>query len=142
MQLLVEAKSVGRRKPLFTDWSVPIPPGAGGDGRTTLRALITSIVQAEVSAFRERQEARRLPQVLTRAEVEAGAARGKIEAGGREPGLPVDEAEAVATALTAFEDGLYFVFLNDEQRQELDREIVLRPNSRLLFLRLVPLVGG
>ena len=55
--LTITGKVVGRKKPLFADWSVPFPPDLreGGEG-PTLRDLITRIVHAEVDAFRQRQE--------------------------------------------------------------------------------------
>jgi hypothetical protein len=70
-------------------------------------------------------------------------ARGKVDAGGREgASAEVDERAAVETALLAFEDGLYFVFVDDAQQESLDGEVRLRPDSRVTFLRLVALAGG
>ena len=68
--LRIEAKVIGRKKPLFDDWSIPIPPQAARDGgRITLRDLITWTVVEEVEAFRQRQAARRLETVLTRIQI-------------------------------------------------------------------------
>ena len=41
-----------------------------------------------------------------------------------------------------FIDGLYYVFLDDVQQENLDERVYLKPNSRLTFLRLVALAGG
>jgi hypothetical protein len=62
MTLIVSGKQAGKRKPLFEDFSVPIPPeaAAGDGGELTLRALITRMVVAEIEAFWIRQEKRRL----------------------------------------------------------------------------------
>jgi hypothetical protein len=64
--------------------------------------------------------------------------------GGLDDRLPteVNEDAAVTTALQAFTDGLYFVFLDDVQQQDLDAEVLVRPESRLTFIRLVALPGG
>ena len=105
-------------------------------------ALITRVVREEVTAFRERQEARRLVSALTAAQIAAGAAKGKIDMGGRDDVQEVDADAAVATALLAFEDGLYYVFVDDEQCPALDAQIALKPDSRVTFLRLVALAGG
>jgi hypothetical protein len=54
----------------------------------------------------------------------------------------VDVEDAVAVALQAFEDGLYYVFIDDVQQTHLDGEVFLKSNSRVVFLRLTALVGG
>ncbi len=140
--VLVGAKVVGQRKPLFTDYHVPMPPDVNSSGRMTLRDLITKIVLHEVEAFRHRQEQGRLAQVLSPAEIEAGASRGKIESGERDMAQEVDDDAAVGTALQAFEDGLYFVFLDDEQQESLDQTVFVNDDSRVMFVRLVALAGG
>ncbi len=143
----VEGKVFGQKRPLFTDFSVPLPPdvqdttGAGG-ARLTLRDLIARVVTEEVKAFTERQEARRLVQVLSRADIERGLMKGKIDMGGKDDAQPADLQAAIATALLAFEDGLYYVFVDDAQQTDLDREVYLKPDSRMTFLRLVALAGG
>ena len=95
-----------------------------------------------MEAFRTRREQRRLTRVLTKADISLGVERGKVDMGGRDLEQEVEPQAAVDNALQAFEDGLYFVFIDDEQQQALDSEVYLKPNSHLTFLRLVPLVGG
>ena len=140
--LSIEAKVVGQRRPLFTDYRLPLPPDLTDSGRMTLRNLITRIVVNEIEAFRSRQEERRLARVLSPQDIEQGAARGKIESGEREYQQEVDEDRAVGTALQAFEDGLYFVFLDDVQQELLDQTVFVGDDSRVLFVRLVALAGG
>jgi hypothetical protein len=142
LMLFVQAKVAGQKKHTITDWYVPLPPDVNGARRMTLRDLITHVVANEIQAFRERQEERRLARLLTARDIQQGAERGKIDLGERDLQQEVDEPAAIAAALQAFEDGLYFVFLNDEQQQDLNREVFLGPDSRLLFVRLVALSGG
>jgi len=139
----VEGKVFGQRRPLFSDFSVALPPDIlGAGGRLTLRVLISLIVEAEVVAFRERQEERRFVQILSRSDIERGIMKGKIDMGGNSEVQTVDTNDAIGTALLAFEDGLYYVFVDDVQRTELDEELPLKPESRVTFLRLVALAGG
>jgi hypothetical protein len=141
--ITLEARRLGRKTPLLPDWSIPYPPDLSeGGAPLTLRALITRIVLAEVRAFRERQEQRRLLHVLSAPEIAEGVARGKVDPGSRDLHQEVEEDRAVGTALQAFEDGLYLVLVDGEEQRELDREIFLRPDSRIRFLRLVFLAGG
>jgi len=45
-------------------------------------------------------------------------------------------------ALQAFEEGLYFVFIDEVQQANLDSEVFLKMDSKVVFLRLTALVGG
>jgi hypothetical protein len=55
IEFIVEAKVVGQKRPLFTDWRVELPPLDVNRGdHLKLRDLITSIVIQEVEAFRLR----------------------------------------------------------------------------------------
>jgi hypothetical protein len=67
---------------------------------------------------------------------------GKVDSGERDLKQAVDVEAAVTAALQAFEDGLYFVFAGAEQIASLDSEVVLQPEMRLAFVRLVALAGG
>lgn len=141
--ILVEGKVFGRKRPLFTDWRIELPPvwERGGD-RLRLRDLITRVVADEVEAFRQRQAERRLARILSRAEIEQGARQGKVDPGERDLKQEVNLDEAVGTALQAYEDGLYFVFIDGVQQTGLDSEVYLKAESTVTFIRLVALVGG
>ncbi|HEX8231187.1 MAG TPA: hypothetical protein VF826_18050 [Chloroflexia bacterium] len=143
--IMVKAKVVGQSKPPFPDWSVPLPPELWASEQMTLRDLITRIVLEEVEAFHHRREERRLTRVLSSAEMAQAAARGKISMSAQDSTQVEQRAEpdvAVAAALQAFEDRLYYVFVDDAQGEWLDQPVRLRPGSSVTFLRLVPLVGG
>jgi hypothetical protein len=140
--LTISGKALGRKKPLFADWSIPFPPDLGDGGSLTLRDLISRVVRAEVEAFKQRQQERQLFRALTARDIEAGAAKGKIESGGSESKQNVDPEEAVTTALQAFEDGLFLVVLDGQEQRQLDQQVFLQPDSRVSFVRLTMLAGG
>lgn len=140
--LTIEGRQFGRGRTLFPAWQIPL--GAASE-EIPLRALIARIVREETAAFRERQAQRQTLQALTAQEIAAGAAAGKIDSGGHagERELQtVDDDQAVAAALQAFEDGVYYVFVDDQQVERLDDTVSLRDGSRMTFLRLVALAGG
>ncbi len=142
--MIVTTKSLGRKKPLFEDFSVPIPPDwSGGDGGITLRQIIDRIVRDQVKQFQDRQQQRQFIRALTEKEIAVGAARGKIEMGGSEVGIqPVDPDQAVGNALLAFEDGLYLVVVDGVEKRQLDQQVYLKADSRITFIRLAMLTGG
>lgn len=141
----VSARVLGR-KGAPSSFSVPPPAGAGA-ASLSLGDLLAHVVRQEVSAFRERQEKRALLEVLTPEEIAERASRGRVARGWAVPqglgaGVEVDEESAVEAALQAFEDGIYLVILDGLERERLDEEVSLRPDSTLVFLRLALLAGG
>ena len=141
--IVIEGRVVGQRRPLFTDWELPIDYVADQNAPPmTLRVLIQRIVLAEVRAFQERQEQKSMIQALTQADIQRGLMKGKVDSGGREAARPVDAEEAVRVAIQAFQDGLYYIFIDEEQQTDLDAGAALHADSRITFLRLVALAGG
>ncbi len=146
--LTITGKGIGQRRRLFEDFSVPPPREVGDGGPLTLRALITHVVTQEVAAFKQRREARKLDRVLSPRQIEDGLERGKVSPEGRD-GLPrafkeksVDVESAIATALEAFEDGMYLVIIDEIEYRELDAIVKLAEDSRITFLRLTFLAGA
>lgn len=54
----------------------------------------------------------------------------------------VDVFEQKKIAVEAFKRNGFFLLVNDQQLTELDEKILITPNSTVVFLKLVPLVGG
>jgi hypothetical protein len=137
----VEAAVPGRKRAGTAEHPVDIDVA---EGRLRLGELVAAVVRAEVRAFQGRAEQRRFLRVLTEESLAEGLAGGAVRSGDPEgaPPADVDPDEAVATALLAFEDGLYKVLVDDEPVDDIDALVDLRPDTRLLFLRLVALTGG
>ena len=146
LTLTIQAQMLGQRRPALPDWEMTLAPDTGPDGALTLRQLLALVVTHEVEAFAQRQEERRLARVLLLDDIARDAARGKVAPGGdvegRDAAQAVSVAEAVATALQAFADGFYFVFLDGHQLEQLDEVVALRAGGQLRFVRLMPLAGG
>lgn len=153
--MLITCKAVGRRKALLEDWSVPVPSKSFGNGAfnpfdgnedgggLTLRDLIAAIVSDEVDQFHARQNKRQFIRVLTADDINAACTAGKIEMGGSEiPPQVVDKDEAIAIALTAFEDGLFLVVVDEVPIRHLESQVYLTDDSRVTFLRLTFLSGA
>ena len=54
----------------------------------------------------------------------------------------IDANTQYARAIDAFHRNQIVLLVDDRQVESLDEEITLRPNTRVSFLRLMPLVGG
>lgn len=141
--ITIEGKVAGRKKPVFSDWRVPLPEAfLSPEEKVLLRDFIKAVVQQEVNSFLERQEERRLAQILSETQIAQGVERGKVDSGQRDLDQDVDLKSATENALQAFEDGLYFVFIDGEQIDNLDDVIELQLESRATFIRLIALSGG
>ena len=134
----LEAKQIGKRAALVPSWTLQIEY----DEQLNLRDLITRVVLEEVQAFQTRQRDARLVRVLTEWQIQDGITAGKIDSLGRDYQQEVNASEAIQSALLAFEDGLYYVFIGNEQITNLEQPILFRPQMDVLFLRLVALAGG
>jgi hypothetical protein len=108
----------------------------------TLRQLLEVLVSHELAAYERRRTSSRTLRVLTPSDLARGAETGRFgrEARGVPAAPPLDEA--VARAIEAFTDGLYFVFLDDVQLEDLDAFLGIESHSRLRLVRLVALAGG
>lgn len=138
MHLTVQAKTVGRKGWSMAPLEIELPGAA-----ETVRDLLEAIVCQQVDAFVQRKQDAKLLRALTEREVAEGAEAGKIATGEQEPDhrMP-DPRKAIEAAVTAFEDGFYYIFVNDAQIERLNQPLAPAAETKVLFLRLTPLVGG
>lgn len=133
--MIVETKVVGGRGIEATE--VAVPESAG-----SLRELLATLVRHELASYEERREASTALRVLTPADLARGVEAGVYGRERRAVPAPPSEAEAIDRALEAFGDGLFFVFVDDVQVEDLDAAVVVRADSTLRLVRLVALAGG
>lgn len=108
----------------------------------TLQDLIEEVVKEQVEAFNTRQQDGQLFKLLTPESLQKGLEVGKITSGGLEQQQHMDVRAAQDIAITAFKDGLYYVFLGENQLEDLCETLTLDEHARVMFVRLTPLVGG
>ena len=134
----VRAKVTGQRRrgDGVHELELPLAPGP-----VSARQLIEAAVTAEVAAYEVRADDVTFLRVLTEQSLAQDLARGAVRLGDVERPGPVDLAEAVATALLAFDDGIFKLFVGEEELDSTSR-VDLADGVELLFLRLVPLAGG
>jgi hypothetical protein len=142
--MYIETRILGAKSRALDDWSIPTPPpNASLDGDSiTLRDLISRVVRAEAQEFAKRHRSRRLLRVVSESEVRQRAAAGRIVSGGQVQSAPVNEEQAVGAALQGFEDGLYLVVLDGKKHDDLDQQVFVNDDSRMVFLRLTFLAGA
>lgn len=137
MNLKINLKQIGQRKqkivPVDFDYT-PVPK--------TLRELIVQTVTSCVNSYNERARGgENNGNLLSKNQIEDMADMGKIAFGINYGGREQELDKAVSNALQAFEDGIYRVFLNDNELKKLDGKIELKESDSLTFIRLTMLAG-
>ena len=100
--------------------------------RVTVRALIEGKVRAEIEDWRRRGLAEFGSEYRDGAwNVKSGARRRRV-----------DEDTEVRSAIAAFEGGRFLILVGDEQVTDLDACVLVSPDIRVRFLRIVALAGG
>jgi hypothetical protein len=104
--------------------------------RLTVRELIRSRVYQEVQDYNRRQ-----PTVY-RGLVQPTDAEVSLNGYRLRKARLIDWKAQYDKAVAAFETNGFLVLVDDKQAESLDAEIVVRPDTRVSFLRLTALVGG
>ncbi|MCL2157451.1 MAG: hypothetical protein FWH54_05470 [Methanobrevibacter sp.] len=146
--LTIQVKQIGRKRPVITK-ELRIDSIAT-DSKIKLKDLIKEIVKIEVHEFQNRQKNQKIKEknknnilsYLSPEEIEDKAEEGKIAIYDVKNKKEVDLDEAISVAFLAFEDGIYFVFLDGEKIENIDDLIQVKNDSELMFLRLTMLAGG
>lgn len=136
MNIFINVKSIGKRKPALEKSAYTIPAGI-----VSLRQLIEAIVQQEVAQYNSRGLENRLVSFLTETEIADKATVGKVGFGDLHADRKADPEKAVVTALQGFADGLFRVMVNETEAKELDEPLEVHEGDVLTFIRLTFLAG-
>lgn len=106
----------------------------------TVKELITELVKLGVKEYNERKDTGQILPYLTKEEIAQKAFAGKVSFGMR-GGEDAEEDQAVKNALQCFEDGIFRVFANDRELEQLGEEISWQEETVFTFVRLAMLSG-
>lgn len=136
MKLYFNVKQAGSRKNFIAKEEIVleyIP--------STLRELIKFIVTKNVKEFNENIKKERLVDYLTNKEIEDKAEAGKVSFGSIYNDSKQNLGKALDSAYLAYEDGIYKVFIGDNEAGELDEYIELKEADTLTFIKFTMLAG-
>lgn len=136
MQVYVRIKAVGKRKDVLEPSAYTIP-----DRITSLRQLLTAVVETEVDRYNQKGTEAQLIPFLTAQQIEDRAFAGKISFGAIYSDRKADKQKAVDNAIQCWQDGLVRVFVDEVEVTELDGMLSIRENAVLTFIRLTFLAG-
>ena len=137
MKVFITVKQAGKRKSCLSQVEHEI----SGDA-VCLKALIEEIVLHNVKAYNNKKVDSLITNFLTSDEIEEMAQKGKVGFRERYNIEKQDPQKAVSNAIQAFEDGIYRVFINDNEIENLQTPISLKENDHLAFIKFIMLAGG
>ena len=134
MKIIINVKGLSRKKVIHQE-EIELT-----DKISTTKDLITELVKINVEKFNKKIDDKDILSIMTNEYIAEAARSGKI--GDEVHGDKKANLEkALDTAYLAFEDGLYCIFINDEQSKKLDDNLNLKDGDILTFIRLTMLAG-
>ena len=134
MKIIINVKGLSRKKVIHQE-EVELT-----NNISTTKDLITELVKINVEKFNKKIDDKDILSIMTNEHIAEAERSGKI--GDEVHGDKKANLEkALDTAYLAFEDGLYCIFINDEQSEKLDDSLNLKNGDILTFIRLTMLAG-
>ena len=134
MKIIINVKGLSRKKVIHQE-EVELK-----NKISTTKDLITELVKINVEKFNKKIDEKDILSIMTNENIAKAARIGKIGDevhGDKKANLK----KALDTAYLAFEDGLYCIFINDEQSEKLDDSLNLKDGDILTLIRLTMLSG-
>ena len=107
----------------------------------TVEMLIRESVRTCVTAYNERVRNGENAKPLSAEDIESMSEIGKIAFGINYGEKEADEQSAIDTAIQAYEDGLFRIFIGDEDAGELSSTVDISDGERVTFIKLTMLTG-
>lgn len=139
MQITISVKQPGRKHALIDRQMLEI---ADLPDHPSLRELLLAVVAQQVAAYNSKPLEKNLLPFLSGSEVAALVNTGKAGFGSIYNEHKADREKAQETALQAFADGLFAVFIGDEEIKKLADHFSLNSQTVITFVRLTFLAGS
>lgn len=139
MQIKVSVKQLGKKRPVINQKLLEID---NLKNPVLLSDFINKVVKQQVESYNAKTAEENLMNFLTPPQVEEKTSTGKVGFGSIYNENKANIEKAQATALQAFEDGMFCVFYNDEQIEKLIDKFDITEESTFTFVRLTFLVGS
>ena len=137
MKVYISTKQIKRRGNLIAVYPHELRSVPG-----TLREFIAMLVSEGVSSYNQRLLEKDHATLLTNTDMDTMSHVGKIGFGIPFGSRPADLQDALQTAFRGFEDGLYRIFIREQEIESLDASLCLKEEDTVTIIRLVMLTGG
>ncbi len=136
MKIFVTMKSLNKKNSYLENKEIIV-----SNDLMTLRELLTDIIKQNLELQKHREIEKPLLPFLTIENLEAQATSGKVGFQTSYNENTVTITKAIDTAVTAFEDGLFKVFIEEVEQEQLDQPLELKELDTVVFIRLTMLAG-
>ncbi len=138
MEITIAIKSLAKKR--LTSQKIELP---NLSTPITLAEFLTQLVSQQVQAFNQRvNQTDNPPLPLNDDYLSILTNTGKVAFADKDNLKQADESHAITTALQAYEDGLFAVFIDDTQIESLETTIDISKDSIVSFVRLTFLAGS
>ena len=134
MELTLQLKRLGKKKVKEVPFTLKENP-------KNLEDLLIGCVKNQVDAFNKKRTEVNIIGFLSPAEIQEQAQSGKVDFGDITNTELAKHQQAIDNVLLAFKDGLFVVFVDDDQITDLKAPLQLTSESVIAFIRLTFLVG-
>lgn len=139
MNISVSVKQLGKRKPAIEARVLEIP---NLSSPCQLDVFLQAVVAQQLMAFNQRMAQPEIVSFLLPQEIQKALIQGKLGFGERYNPQSVLKEEAQENVILAFRDGLFKVFLNEEEIELLSQTINFTSEDLFTFIRLTFLSGN
>ncbi|WP_026696107.1 hypothetical protein [Peribacillus kribbensis] len=108
---------------------------------SSLRELITAIVIKNVDDYNAGEGPKQILGFLSASDIQSKASSGKVGFSHKYENKKQELQQSINISITAFEDGLYKVFIGEEEIEDLNTPIQLEDENVITFLRVTMLTG-
>ncbi|MCF8715690.1 hypothetical protein JM658_12715 [Joostella atrarenae] len=134
MELTLQLKKLGKKKIKQVPITLSKTPN-------NLEELLISCVKNQVDAFNKKRLEVNVVGFLSPSEIQEQAQSGKVDFGDISNTDQANLQQAIDNVLLAFKDGLFVVFVDDNEVTELKEPLELTSKSVIAFIRMTFLVG-
>ena len=135
MTVYVKVKALAKRRPIIEKEPIEID-----ENISTSDELVAYIVRRNVAEYNAKAADAPIFPYLTDDDLEDGIRFGKLGFGDRKNENTQDMQDAVSNALTCYADGIFKLFIGDEEILP-GQLIKLKENDEITFVRLTMLTG-
>jgi len=139
MHLTISAKQLGRKRPLISNKIIEIDDIGPNP---TIQRLIEAVVDQQVREYNSKPVEKSLLPFMDQEVIDNAVGTGKVGFGSIYNEAKADPLAAKRTALQAYADGLFVLFVDDREFTDSNDTITLHPTTVITFIRLTFLAGS
>ncbi len=138
--IYLSIKMLGKRRAVINKLPLLLPDKFYQD--PTLKNFLHLVVTQQVEQFNAKADQESILPFLSPSELDEMSTHGKVTFGQLHNPEKANVEKAIETAIQAFEDGIYLVVIDGENKEDISEKIDLKDVAEVVFIRLTMLAGS